>query len=75
VKPKQSSPIKGELGIIDFVPVITKSEKRVKGIIEESERDVKKRVESAFTLLGELISISLSGFAKLQMKAREGSDG
>ena len=74
MKPKQSSPLTGELGINDFVPV-AKSKKEDTYNIDLDPLEVKEEVESLFSIIGEALQVKLPCLARLYVIAAEADNG
>jgi len=71
MKTKKSSPSKGELGKIDFVPT---DKSKTKISIWESQEDVKLCFDNLIMAFGEVMNKGLPSLAQLQKEAREGRD-
>jgi hypothetical protein len=69
MKPKQSSPIKDELGINGFTVVKPKKECTLN--IDSGFQNVKDGVESLFNIIGQLLYVGLPPISQLEKEARE----
>lgn len=75
MKPKKSSPLKSEPGIMDFIPKMKPTEKGVTLNIGDEDSKVKLGIGDLMMAFGEAMNTGLPRLARLQREAREGRDG